>query len=555
MQRRSLTRRHALGLGAAAVAATALRPSPSLALVRRPTAFAQDLTDALGEGARASAWHTLPVVRAPLRFDLLGLRWPAGARVRAEVRARRRGGRWTPWTALASAGDHAPDGARPVPGTEPCWTGTADEYQVRLQGSPRRLEARFVRARPVAGAARRLAGRAAKAPAGAAQVPVIVPRSAWGGDAFPPKEDVLYGTVQAGFVHHTVTANAYGPEDSAAMVLGICRYHRDHNGWNDIGYNFLVDRFGQVFEGRAGGVESAVVGAQAQGYNSMSTGVACLGDFSAGAAPDPAVEAIARLLAWKLTLHGTPVTGELTVTSTGGASNRYPAGTPVTLQRISGHRDGDLTECPGAGLYAQLEAIRARAAGLAVPVSSLTVAVQASTVRAPEPLVLSGVLRFADGADASLRTLQLEFQSAPGQAWTVVGAITTGADGAWAATVPATGSGRVRATFAGDGVHGAISTTPVRVRVMPALTVQIDRPTVRTGRRIPFSGTVEPFAPKRVLVTLERHTSRGVVRVQTKRVRVRGGRFSTYVRPRLRGRYRLTVQAAGTTVRRKLRAT
>jgi len=90
---------------------------------------------------------------------------------------------------------------------------------------------------------------------------------------------------------------------------------------------------------------------------------------------------------------------------------------------------------------------------------------------------------------------------------------------------------------------------------MPALTVQIDRPTVPTGRRIPFSGTVEPFAPKRVLVVLERHTGRGVVRVQAKRVRVRGGRFSTYVRPRLRGRYRLTVQAAGTTVRRKLRAT
>src|SRR4051812_26388400 len=90
VQRRSLTRRRALGLGAAAVAATALRPSPSLALARRPTAFAQDLPDALGQGARASAWHTLPVVRAPHRFDLLGLRWPAGARVRAEVRARRR---------------------------------------------------------------------------------------------------------------------------------------------------------------------------------------------------------------------------------------------------------------------------------------------------------------------------------------------------------------------------------------------------------------------------------------------------------------------------------
>ena len=73
-------------------------------------------------------------------------------------------------------------------------------------------------------------------------------------------------------MHHTVNANDYGPEDSAAIVLGIARYHRDHNGWNDIGYNFLVDQYGQIFEGRAGGIDLAIVGAQAQGFNSVSTG-------------------------------------------------------------------------------------------------------------------------------------------------------------------------------------------------------------------------------------------------------------------------------------------
>ena len=89
-----------------------------------------------------------------------------------------------------------------------------------------------------------------------------------GSDKCPPRADPVYGEVQLAFIHHTVTANEYGPEDSAAMVLGICRYHRNTNGWNDIGYNFLVDRYGKIFEGRAGGIDEAVVGAQAQGYNS-----------------------------------------------------------------------------------------------------------------------------------------------------------------------------------------------------------------------------------------------------------------------------------------------
>ena len=360
----------------AAAAFAALRPASAPAL-GRPTAFSLDLTGRLGAGGGAArtagGWQTLPAVRAPYRFDVLGLAWSRGARVQAQVRTRRRGDAWSAWTALHAAGDHAPDGAPAIAGTEPCWTGTADKLQVRLRGVPHRLRANFVRARPTALAARRLARRARarvsrRGPsAGAAQLPAIIPRSAWGGDAFPPKQEVLYGTVVCGFVHHTVTANEYGPEDSAAIVLGICRYHRDHNGWNDIGYNFLVDRYGQVFEGRAGGVDQPVVGAQAQGYNSVSTGAACLGDFTAESFTEQGLEALARLLAWKLPLHAAPVEGPITVISQGGEANRYRAGTPVTLERISGHRDGNTTECPGDTLYATLPTLRTRVAALAVP--------------------------------------------------------------------------------------------------------------------------------------------------------------------------------------------
>src|SRR3712207_9515320 len=101
------------------------------------------------------------------------------------------------------------------------------------------------------------------------------------------------------FVHHTVTANEYAPEDSREMVLGICRYHRNSNGWDDIGYNFLVDKYGVIYEGRAGGIDKAVMGAQAQGYNSQTTGISNIGKFSDVPQSNEALRAMARLIRWK----------------------------------------------------------------------------------------------------------------------------------------------------------------------------------------------------------------------------------------------------------------
>jgi hypothetical protein len=564
VQTPKLTRRRALGLGAAALAtAASSRPSAAVAAAARggASSFSLDLTGHLGEaGAHASGWRTLPPVRAPRRFDVLGLDFPRGAHVRAEVRARTRRGEWTRWTALPAQGDHAPDqGAAPT-GTAPCWTGSADVFQVRVLGDPGRLRARFVRAAPAAAAARRLhASAAARASRSAAPrqggvAPTIIPRAAWGGDALPPKATPDYGQVQVGFVHHTVTANAYSPEQSAGIVLGIAQYHRDHNGWNDIGYNFLVDKYGQVFEGRAGGIEQAVVGAQAQGYNSNSTGVSCLGDYTGTVLPDVAVEAVARLLAWKLPLHGVPVVGSVVVTSLGGTSNRYRSGTAVTLQRICGHRDGDLTSCPGEILYGQLDAIRGRAAALAVPVSALTATAPRNVLGAGEPLALSGALRFADGSSPATAPIQVQHEPLAGAAWTVLTTVFANPDGSWSAAVIPPSSGRVRAVFPGDGARAVVEGAPLRVTVRPTVTVDLSRSTVRRGRRIDVTGDVGPTWPQRIQLTLERHSGRGIVRVQHKQVRVRRGHFATTVRPRLRGRYRLTISADGTVKRRKLRA-
>ena len=145
---------------------------------------------------------------------------------------------------------------------------------VNTKGTATALDRLRSRVRGVVSGALSLAGSlvGAHSAAAAGSQPPIVTRQQWGADQCPPRASPSYGSVDVAFVHHTVTATDYGPQDSAAMVLAICRYHRNSNGWNDIGYNFLVDRYGTIFEGRAGGIDQAVVGAQAQGYNSHSTG-------------------------------------------------------------------------------------------------------------------------------------------------------------------------------------------------------------------------------------------------------------------------------------------
>jgi hypothetical protein len=399
-----LTRRHLLGLAAMAGAGGLLARGGAPALARVPESLtAESVRVPLGAGAfpearaAASGWATSRVLATPRRVSLAGIVWRTGTGPQdAMVRGRRRGGAWTRWVHLHRGSDHAPDGAAPRMSTEPVWLGRTDELQVRVKGNLEGLHVHAVgidgKGEPIA----RVAQTAAPFP--------ITPRANWGADSIPPRSAPSYGAVQAAFVHHTVTANEYQSVDSAGIVLGICRYHRDANGWNDIGYNFLVDRFGQVFEGRAGGVDQAVIGAQAQGYNAHSTGVAVIGTHAAVPVGDMTLGALAILIGWKLAIHACPPIGQITLTSAGGDANRYASGTPVTFERISGHRDADTTTCPGEALYAQMAALRVAAqrvapAPAAVPptppqakVVAPTVAMRAATtrVRMGSGILLSG---------------------------------------------------------------------------------------------------------------------------------------------------------------------
>ncbi|CAA9494388.1 MAG: hypothetical protein AVDCRST_MAG38-2828, partial [uncultured Solirubrobacteraceae bacterium] len=387
-------------------------------------------------------------------------------------------------------------------------------------------------------------------------IPAIVPREAWGAAAVPPRVAASYGEVQLAFVHHTVTTNSYTPEQSAGIVLGIARYHRDSNGWNDVGYNFLLDKYGQVFEGRAGGIDQPVIGAQAQGYNSVSTGIACLGDFSAIAQSPAAMESLARLLAWKLGLHGAPAEGNVTVISAGGPTNRVREGTPVVFERISGHRDANNTSCPGSALYGQLPGLRARVAALSRPSSALTFAVSSSQVRYPAAVRVSGTLSFGDGRSPADAGVRIELRPTGGAVWEALGTATADAGGRWSADLNVPRGGTLRAVAGGDGATAAIVSRSAAVTVIPRLSARLSRSRLRRGGTVRLSGAVEPVpVGGRVEVYVERRRGRRWVLVRRRRLRVVSGRYGVRLRLPARGLYRVSIGVPGAVQRRLVRAT
>ena len=538
-------------LGAAAAALGALRPG-AVAAAPRAQSFSLALPFPADAAAAGAGWHTTRVFQAPRRFDLIGLGWTRGSRAQAQLRARKRGGSWTRWTALHEAGDHGPDTGRGAAGTDPVWTGAADEFQLRLKGRPRGLRARFVRSGPAARAARRRIPLARSARRRQLGAPPIITRAEWGGDGVPPRSAPAYGQVQLAFVHHTANANEYGPEDSAAIVLGIARYHRDHNGWNDIGYNFLVDQYGQIFEGRAGGVELPIVGAQAQGFNSVSTGIACIGTFMTAGPPEPALDAIARLIGWKLSLHGVPVQGEVAVTSAGGETNRYPSGTPVTFQRVSGHRDGNATACPGDVLYTQLPDLRIRASQYAGPLAGVTLRAAATTLRGVTSATLSGALRFADGGSPDGAPVDILYATG-GSAFSPIATVRCAADGQWSTTIDLPHTGTVRARFPGDAARAPMESEPLRITVVPQLAMAVSSRRLRRRRRLAVSGVLVPATESHVVVLLERKVGGRYRRVRRRRALVSGGRYLRFFRPARPGLYRVTVRVPGASARQYVR--
>ena len=282
-------------------------------------------------------------ILAPRTFQLIGASWKGDGRL--EVRAGERGA-WTPWSPLVHE--------------SPTWTDDATMVQLRRSGggAVTDLHLAFITSPPVA-------------PSLAAQPatptrPAIITRAGWGADESIRRGPPSYApSVKMAFVHHTDTATVYPCSDAPRIIRGIYAYHVLSNGWNDIGYNFLVDRCGRVYEGRYGGTTRPVIGAHTLGMNTSSTGIAMIGDFTSVRPTTAAVTALERLLAWRLDVaHVDPLAHAEMIS---GGNEYFHPGQHVVLRVISGHRDGSATSCPGAALYAMLPSIAQAVAKTGLP--------------------------------------------------------------------------------------------------------------------------------------------------------------------------------------------
>ncbi|MFF1396334.1 peptidoglycan recognition protein [Streptomyces sp. NPDC058287] len=197
-----------------------------------------------------------------------------------------------------------------------------------------------------------------------AALPRIMPRAKWLTDAGRRPPPRYAARVTAVFLHHTDSPNGYDCADTPRIIRYLYTGQAGGRNWDDIGYNFLVDRCGTIYEGRAGGVDKAVVGAHAQGFNKGTAGIAAIGTFVAGTpVPRAMTESIAALAAWKLGLANVDPRSRVRLTSTNSLS-RFPKGRTAEFNAIAAHRDEYETYCPGQALMAALPGIRQRAAAL-----------------------------------------------------------------------------------------------------------------------------------------------------------------------------------------------
>ncbi|WP_435832903.1 N-acetylmuramoyl-L-alanine amidase [Nocardia vinacea] len=388
--------------------------SPAAAFIADPTQLEPDVTPdtpALSPGAVPP--ELLSQVGAQVKelsrdtpFSVVALTAHDLVNTKALVRARQSDGMWGPWYDTEAVDTRRNDQAiGGTTGTEPIYVGNTQSVQILVTRKPAVAAAPRP---PVAGDAEGAvpmlptpaAGRsddpaqtaaaltavlidpgrgaidgalnnvAAALPGGG---PNVVTRSQWGADESIRCEEPTYDDQLGGLtVHHTAGRNDYTRAESAGIVRAIYTYHAKTLGWCDIGYNALVDKYGQIFEGRFGGLDRPVQGAHAGGFNENTSGVALMGNYESEEPSEEAINAIGRFIGWRSKIAGLDPKGYTTMYSEGTDFTSYAQGEAVQLPVVFAHRDVGNTSCPGDSAYADMDRIRDIAAGISAPSGTST---------------------------------------------------------------------------------------------------------------------------------------------------------------------------------------
>ncbi len=419
------------------------------------------------------------------------------------------------WT---GAGRYVQVGARADDARAPLTLDGVRLMAIDTEGGDSMIDRTVAVARRVVAA---IAGVSLTPPASAALAqPTLVTRKAWGADESLRRGTPATAPVKMAFVHHTTGGNTYAQADAPGLVRGIYAYHTLGLGWSDIGYNFLIDRFGTIYEGRYGGVTKGVIGAQVLGFNTGSTGISVIGTYSSESPPVAAITALEKLLAWKLGLSGLDPMGAAKMTC--GSTEKFKADTTVTLPVIAGHRDANYTECPGEDLYAQLPAVRQAVAarlGKDVPASvpwAVTLTLPSTQVEVDDTVTYSGSVKTAAGAPGS-GTVTVQKRRAAGGDWIEWRSAALRSDGSYAVAVTMTNrqSWELRAKMPADQAnltgYSAVRELTVGSPLPWAVTLTLPSTQVEVDDTVTYSGSVKTAAgaPGSGTVTVQKRRAAG----------------------------------------------
>ena len=180
----------------------------------------------------------------------------------------------------------------------------------------------------------------------------IAPRSAWGSDLPPTGPIVPENDVRFLLVHHTAGANSYAADEVPGILRGIYGFHTSpEKGWPDVADNFFVDRYGGIWEGRAGSLDGPVQGDATGGSQGFAQLCCFLGDHSLEPPTVEATASMTALLAFLSDRHGIATAPGTETSFISRGSNLWPSGSEVTTATIAGHRDMSATACPGDFAY------------------------------------------------------------------------------------------------------------------------------------------------------------------------------------------------------------